>query len=44
MKHILESYNSGTELPDDPFHPYTPDEWAQHTPTQNEDIFGAKPP
>ena len=34
MKHIFESYNSGIELPDDPFHPFSPDEWAQHTPTQ----------
>ena len=34
MKYIFESYNSGIELPDDPFHPFTPDEWAQHTPTQ----------
>ena len=31
--HIFESYNSGIELPDDPFHPFSPDEWAQHTPT-----------
>ena len=34
MKHIFESYNSGIDPPDDPFHPFTPDEWAQHTPTQ----------
>ena len=34
MKHIFESYNSGIELPDDPFHPFSPNEWAQHTPTQ----------
>ena len=34
MKHIFESYNSGPDLPDDKFHPFTPDEWAQHTPTQ----------
>ena len=34
MRHILESYNSGPDLPDDPFHPFTPDEWEQHTPTQ----------
>ena len=33
MKYIFESYNSGIELPDDPFHPFSPDEWAQHTPT-----------
>ena len=34
MKYIFESYNSGTELSDDPFHPFSPDEWAQHTSTQ----------
>ena len=34
MKYIFESYNSGPDLPDDPFHPFSPDEWAQHTPTQ----------
>ena len=34
MKHIFESYNSSIELPDDPFHPISPDKWTQHTPTQ----------
>ena len=34
MKHIFESYSSGPDVPDDPFHPFTPDEWEQHTPTQ----------
>ena len=34
IKHIFESYNSGPDLPDDAFHPFTPDEWEQHTPTQ----------
>ena len=34
MEHIFESYNSGIELPDDPFHPFSPNEWAQHTPSQ----------
>ena len=34
MKYIFESYNTGPDLPDDPFHPFSPDEWAQHTPTQ----------
>ena len=28
LKHIFESFNSGIELPDDPFHPFSPDEWA----------------
>ena len=34
MRHIFESYISGTDLPDDPFHPFTPDEWEEHTSTQ----------
>ena len=34
MRHIFELYNSGPDLPDDPFHPFTPEEWEQHTPTQ----------
>ena len=34
MKYIFESYNSGHDLPDDPFHPFSHDEWAQCTPTQ----------
>ena len=33
-EYIFESCNSGTELPDDPFHPFSPAEWAQHTPIQ----------
>ena len=39
MKYIFESYNSGTELPDDPFHPFSPDEWAQHTPIHMRTYF-----
>ena len=34
MKHLFELYNSDIKLPDDPFHPFSPDEWAQHAPTQ----------
>ena len=34
MKYVFESYSSGTDLPDDPFHSFSPDEWAQHTPIQ----------
>ena len=34
VKHIFESYNFGIELPDDPFHPFSPDECAQHTPAK----------
>ena len=33
MKYIFESFNSGPDLPHDPFHPFSPDEWAQHRPT-----------
>ena len=32
--YIVESYHSGPDLSDDPFHPFTPDEWEQHTSTQ----------
>ena len=34
MKHIFGSYNSGIAPQDDPFHPFTPAEWSQQTPTQ----------
>ena len=34
MKHLFGSYNSGIAPQDDPFHPFTPDEWTQQTPTQ----------
>ena len=36
IKHtpIFESYISCPDLPDDPFHPFSLNEWAQHTPTQ----------
>ena len=34
MKHKFQSYNSGTELPIDSFHPFSPHEWTQHTFTQ----------
>ena len=33
MKHIFGSYNSGIAPQDDPFHPFTPDESSQQTPT-----------
>ena len=33
MKHICGSYNSGIATQDDPFHPFSPDEWSQQTPT-----------
>ena len=34
MKHLFGSYNSGIAHHDDPFHPFSPDEWIQQTPTQ----------
>ena len=33
MKHVFGSYNSGIAPQDDPFHPSTPGEWTQETPT-----------
>ena len=33
MKHVFGSYNSGIDPQDNLFHPFTPDEWSQQTPT-----------
>ena len=33
MKHVFGVYNSGIDPQDDPFHPFTPDEWSQQTST-----------
>ena len=33
MKHVFREYNSGIEVREDPFHPFTPAEWYQHTST-----------
>ena len=33
MKHVLAAYNSNFDPRDDPFHPFTPDEWSQQTST-----------
>ena len=33
MKHVFAAYNSDIDPRDDPFHPFTPDEWSQQTPT-----------
>ena len=33
MKHVFGAYNSGIDPQDDLFHPFTPDEWSQQTPT-----------
>ena len=34
IKHVFQSYNSGIEPQDNPFHPFLPDEWSQHTSAQ----------
>ena len=33
MKHVFGAYNSDIDARDDPFHPFTPDEWSQQTST-----------
>ena len=33
IKHVLREYNSGIEVGTDPFHPFLPEEWNQHTST-----------
>ena len=33
MKHVFGTYNSDIDPRDDPFHPFTPDEWSQQTST-----------
>ena len=33
MKHVFGAYNSDIDLRNDPFHPFTPDEWSQQTST-----------
>ena len=33
MKHVFRDYNSGIEVRTDPFHPFLPKEWNQHTST-----------
>ena len=33
MKHVLGAYNSDIDPRDDPFHPFTPDEWSQQIST-----------
>ena len=34
MKHVFQEYNSGIEVRADPFYPFTPEEWYQHTSTK----------
>ena len=31
MKHVFREYNSGIEVREAPFYPFTPEEWYQHT-------------
>ena len=33
MKHVFREYNSGIEVREDPFNPFLPEEWNQHTST-----------
>ena len=33
VKHVFGAYNSDIDPRDDPFHPFTPDEWSQQTST-----------
>ena len=33
MKHVFGAYNSDIDPRDDPFHPFTTDEWSQETST-----------
>ena len=33
MKHVFGATNSDSDPGDDPFHPFTPDEWSQQTST-----------
>ena len=34
MKHVFREYMSGIEVRTKPFHPFSPEEWNQHTSTQ----------
>ena len=33
MKHVFREYNAGIEVREDPFNPFLPEEWNQHTST-----------
>ena len=35
MKHVFGAYNSDIDCRDDPFHPFTPDEWSQQMSTMS---------
>ena len=34
IKHVFREYNSGIEVREDPFYPFTPEEWYQHASTK----------
>ena len=35
MKHVFGAYNSDIDPRDDPFHPFSPEEWSQQTSTMD---------
>ena len=41
MKHVFAAYNSDIDPRDDPFHPFTPDEWSQQTSKNVEELFNS---
>ena len=43
MTHVLGAYNSDIDFRDDPFHPFTPDEWSQQTSNSVEDLLDSEP-
>ena len=42
MKHVFGAYNLDIDPRDDPFHPFTPDEWSQQTSTMLRNFFKSK--
>ena len=43
MKHVVGAYNSDMYPRDDPFQPFTPDEWFQQTSNNVEDLLDSEP-
>ena len=43
MKHVFGAYNSDIDPRDDPFQPFTPDEWFQQTSNNVEDLLDSEP-
>ena len=43
MKHVFGAYNSDIDPRDDPFHPFTPDEWSQQTSTMSRTYLNSAP-